>query len=278
MIVCGLHHVAAPVGIQGATVPGENLTRLEARDRAAAVSDSRRAFAVFEQPDLKAIFRFTVTAPEHWTVVSNSPTPQPTPVTGRRTESGQGVAIWAFEPTQVLSSYVTAIVAGPYCQERGELTSRDGRTIPRGVFCRRSLSRYLDAENVLDITKAGFAFFEDLFDYPYPFPKYDQLFVPEFNAGAMENAGVVTLVESYVFRSKVPDATVERRAITILHELAHMWFGDLVTMRWWDDLWLNESFAEYVSALAASEATRWTCLLYTSPSPRDGLLSRMPSS
>jgi len=222
------------------------------------VSDSRRAFAVFEQPDLKAIFRFTVTAPEHWTVVSNSPTPQPTPVTGRLTESGQGLAIWAFEPTQVLSSYVTAIVAGPYCQERGELTSRDGRTIPLGVFCRRSLSRYLDAENVLDITKAGFAFYEDLFDYPYPFPKYDQLFVPEFNAGAMENAGAVTLVESYVFRSKVPDATVERRAITILHELAHMWFGDLVTMRWWDDLWLNESFAEYVSALAASEATRWT--------------------
>ena len=222
------------------------------------VADSRRVFTVFEQPDLKATFRFTVTAPEHWTVVSNSPTPTPTPVTGRLTDSGRGVATWAFEPTQVLSSYVTAIVAGPYHQERGALTSRDGRTIPLGVFCRRSLAPYLDAENVLDITKAGFGFYEDLFDCAYPFPKYDQLFVPEFNAGAMENAGAVTIVESYVFRSKVPDATVERRAITILHELAHMWFGDLVTMRWWDDLWLNESFAEYVSTLAAAEATKWT--------------------
>jgi aminopeptidase N len=222
------------------------------------VSDSRRVFAVFEQPDLKATFRFTVTAPEYWTVVSNSPTPMPMPVPGRLTSSGHGVATWAFVPTQVLSSYVTAIVAGPYHQESGELTSRDGRTIPLGVYCRRSLAPYLDAENVLDITKAGFEFYEDLFDYAYPFPKYDQLFVPEFNAGAMENAGAVTFVETYVFRSKVPDATVERRAITILHELAHMWFGDLVTMRWWNDLWLNESFAEYVSTLAAAKVTRWT--------------------
>src|SRR5665811_680507 len=120
----------------------------------------------------------------------------------------------------MLSSYITAIVAGPYHQERGELTSRDGRRIPLGVFCRRSLAQYLDAENVLDITKAGFEFYEDLFDYEYPFLKYDQLFVPEFNAGAMENAGVVTFVETYVFRSKVPDATIERRASTIVHELA----------------------------------------------------------
>jgi aminopeptidase N len=222
------------------------------------VSDSRRVFAVFEQPDLKATFRFTVTAPEHWTVVSNSLTPEPTPVPGRLTDAGAGVATWAFKPTPVLSGYITAIVAGPYHQERGELTSRDGRRIPLGVFCRRSLAQYLDAENVLDITKAGFEFYEDLFDYEYPFAKYDQLFVPEFNAGAMENAGAVTFVETYVFRSKVPDATIERRAGTILHELAHMWFGDLVTMRWWDDLWLNESFAEYVSTLAVASATRWT--------------------
>jgi aminopeptidase N len=216
------------------------------------VPDSRRVFAVFEQPDLKATFAFTVTAPSHWTVVSNSPTPVPEAI-------GDGSsAVWRFAPTPHLSSYVTAVVAGPYHRETGELTSADGRIIPLGVFCRRSLAEHLDAGNVLDITRAGFRFYERAFDLPYPFEKYDQLFVPEFNAGAMENAGAVTFLENYVFRSKVPEATVERRAVTILHELAHMWFGDLVTMRWWNDLWLNESFAEYVSTLATAEATRWT--------------------
>ena len=214
------------------------------------VADTRRVFAVFEQPDLKATFQFTVTAPAHWQVVSNSPSPAPSP-------AGDGVATWAYAPTGVLPCYVTAIIAGPYHRATGELTSSDGRTIPLGVFCRASLAEHLDAENVMDVTRAGFAFYENAFDLAYPFEKYDQLFVPEFNAGAMENAGAVTFVESYVFRSKVPDATVERRAVTILHELAHMWFGDLVTMRWWNDLWLNESFAEYASTLAAAEATRW---------------------
>jgi aminopeptidase N len=220
------------------------------------VADSRRVFAVFEQPDLKATFRFTVTAPDHWTVVSNSPTPEPVAVADDAAPVAS--AVWAFEPTPVLSSYVTAIVAGPYHRETGELTSADGRTIPLGLYCRRSLAQHLDADEILDITRAGFAFFEKAFDRPYPFAKYDQLFVPEFNAGAMENAGAVTFRDSYVFRSKVPEATIERRAVTILHELAHMWFGDLVTMRWWDDLWLNESFAEYASTLATAEATRWT--------------------
>ena len=158
----------------------------------------------------------------------------------------------------MLPCYVTAIVAGPYHRVDGDLTSRDGRTVPLGVFCRSSLAEHLDAENIMDITRAGFAFYEEAFDLPYPYEKYDQLFVPEFNAGAMENAGCVTFVENYVFRSKAPEATVERRAVTILHELAHMWFGDLVTMRWWNDLWLNESFAEYASTLATAEATRWT--------------------
>lgn len=214
------------------------------------VPDSRRVFAVFEQPDLKATFRFTVTAPAAWQVVSNQPTPEPV-VDGES-------ATWSFEPTPILSSYVTALVAGPYAVMRDELTSSDGRVIPLGIFARKSLSQYLDADYIFEKTKQGFEYYEAKFDYPYPFDKYDQLFVPEFNAGAMENAGAVTFTETYVFRSKVTDAIKERRVVTILHELAHMWFGDLVTMKWWNDLWLNESFAEWASTIATAEATEWT--------------------
>ncbi|MGX5680072.1 aminopeptidase N [Schumannella luteola] len=214
------------------------------------VPDSRRVFAVFEQPDLKATFQFTVTAPANWAVVSNSPTPASEHV-------ADGVARWSFSPTPILSSYVTALVAGPYQAVHSELTSSDGRVIPLGIFARKSLAQYLDADYIFEKTREGFAFYEKHFAFPYPFEKYDQLFVPEFNAGAMENAGAITFTETYVFRSKVTDAIKERRVVTILHELAHMWFGDLVTMKWWNDLWLNESFAEWASTLATAEATEW---------------------
>ena len=214
------------------------------------VPDSRRMFAVFEQPYLKATFSFNITAPAYWKVVSNSPTPEPH-------ELREGVSVWNFEPTPRISSYITALIAGPYVEVNDELTSSSGKIVPLGVFCRKSLFEYMDAEYIFEKTKQGFEFFEEQFGVSYPFEKYDQLFVPEFNAGAMENAGAVTFTESYVFRSKVTDATRERRVVTILHELAHMWFGDLVTMRWWNDLWLNESFAEYASTLATQEATEW---------------------
>jgi aminopeptidase N len=214
------------------------------------VPDSRRVFTVFEQPDLKAEFTFTVTAPAAWKVVSNSPTPEPV-------EAGDGVARWDFPATPRISSYITALIAGPYESTSSELTSADGRVIPLGVYARKSLWQYLDADYVFDKTRQGFAYFEEKFGFPYPFAKYDQLFVPEFNAGAMENAGAVTFTETYVFRSKVTDAVKERRVVTILHELAHMWFGDLVTMKWWNDLWLNESFAEWASTIATAEATEW---------------------
>ncbi len=167
------------------------------------VADSRRVFAVFEQPDLKATFTFTVVAPSHWTVVSNSPTPSPEPV-------ADAASRWSFAPTPRLASYVTAIVAGPYHRVEGAVTSAKGE-VPAAVLCRASLGEHLDAEEILAITQAGFTFYEERFGLPYPFAKYDQIFVPEFNAGAMENAGAVTFLEAYVFRSKVPDAMVERR-------------------------------------------------------------------
>ncbi|WES65275.1 aminopeptidase N [Microbacter sp. GSS18] len=215
------------------------------------VPDSRRMYAVFEQPDLKATFQFTVTAPSAWKVVSNSATPEPT-------DHGDGTATWTFAPTPRISSYITALIAGPYEATFSELTSASGRVVPLGVYGRKSLWQFLDADYIFDKTREGFAYFESKFDVPYPFEKYDQLFVPEFNAGAMENAGAVTFTETYVFRSKVTDAVKERRVVTILHELAHMWFGDLVTMKWWNDLWLNESFAEWASTIATAEATEWT--------------------
>jgi aminopeptidase N len=212
-------------------------------------ADARRMYACFEQPDLKATFQLTVTAPDHWQVISNAPTPVPVP-------AGDGAATWNFEPAPRMSTYITALVAGPYFVVRDEYVGPNG-TYPLGVYCRASLAEYLDSEDIFELTKQGFAFFEEQFGVPYAFTKYDQLFVPEFNAGAMENAGCVTFLEDFVFRSRVTQAAYEQRANTILHEMAHMWFGDLVTMKWWDDLWLNESFAEWASHHANVHATRF---------------------
>ena len=214
------------------------------------IADARRVFACFDQPDIKATFAFTITAPDHWKVTSNSATPVPESVR-------DGIERWTFAPSAKMSTYITAIVAGPYHEVRDEYKGKFG-TYPLGLFCRNSLAEYLDPEDLFTVTKQGFKYFEDAFDYGYPFEKYDQLFVPEFNAGAMENAACVTHHESYVFRSKVTRATYEQRANTVLHEMAHMWFGDLVTMKWWDDLWLNESFAEWAAHHASVEATQYT--------------------
>ncbi len=212
-------------------------------------ADARRMYACFEQPDLKATFRLTVTGPEHWKVISNAPTPEPEAVRA-------GVARWAFPPSERMSTYITALIAGPYYEVRDQYEGPHG-TYPLGVLCRHSLAPYLDTDDILLITKQGFAYYEEHFGTPYPFGKYDQLFVPEFNSGAMENAGAVTFHEDFVFRSRVTDAAYEQRANTILHELAHMWFGNLVTMTWWDDLWLNESFAEWAAHWSNVNATRF---------------------
>ena len=207
--------------------------------------DAHRVYACFDQPDMKATYELAVTAPADWLVVSNM---------APESSIAEGEALrWHFPPTPVVPTYITAVVAGPWYVVRDE---HDG--IPLGLFCRQSLAEYLDPDEIFEVTRQGFDFYHNSFGIKYPFEKYDQLFVPEFKEGAMENAGCVTFLESYIFRSRVTDFAREARGETILHEMAHMWFGDLVTMRWWDDLWLNESFATWAGTLAQAEATRWT--------------------
>ena len=212
-------------------------------------ADAKRMFACFDQPDIKAAFDITVTAPAHWQVISNG-------ALLSVAEHGEA-RVHTFATTARLSTYLVALIAGPYARW-DDVYSDEHCEIPLGLFCRASLAPFMDHERLFTETKQGFDFYHTNFAVPYPFGKYDQLFVPEFNAGAMENAGAVTFLEDYVFRSKVTRATYERRAETVLHEMAHMWFGDLVTMRWWDDLWLNESFATFASVLCQADATEYS--------------------
>jgi aminopeptidase N len=215
-------------------------------------ADARRVFANFEQPDLKAEFTFHVTVPERWTVLSSQPAPEPERVEGR-----PGVALWRFPATPRISTYLTVLAAGEYHLVRETHTTPSGQVIPLGLACRQSMRAYLEPDDMFTITRQGLDYFTGLFGGPYPFAKYDQVFVAD-SGGAMENVGCVTITELLMFRSKVTEAMYEMRAMVVLHEMAHMWFGDLVTMKWWDDLWLNESFAEMSGFQAAAEATRFT--------------------
>ncbi|HWE88639.1 MAG TPA: aminopeptidase N [Pseudonocardiaceae bacterium] len=212
-------------------------------------ADAKRMFACFDQPDLKATYAITVHAPADWKVISNGALVDSTPL-------DSGAVRHVFATTGLLSTYLIALVAGPYAEWRDEHVS-DAGVIPLGIYCRASLAEHMDAHRLFTETKQGFDYYHRAFGVRYPFGKYDQCFVPEFNAGAMENAGCVTFLEDYVFRSRVTRYLYERRSETVLHEMAHMWFGDLVTMRWWDDLWLNESFATFASVLAQAEATEY---------------------
>jgi aminopeptidase N len=212
--------------------------------------DAHRIYACFDQPDLKASYELSVTAPAEWQVISNM---APDSEEDAGDSAGGAAKRWHFPPTPVMSTYITAVAAGPYHVVRDNYED-----IPLGIYCRQSLAQYLDDDELFEVTKQGFGFYHQAFGVHYPFGKYDQLFVPEFKEGAMENAGCVTFLEDYIFRSRVTQFAREARAETILHEMAHQWFGDLVTMRWWDDLWLNESFATWAGTLAEAEATKWS--------------------
>ena len=233
-------------GLHRFTDPADGSTYLYTQYEPA---DSRRVMACFEQPDLKAEYTFVITAPAGWHVLSN----QSAVVT---TDGGSSQTV-EFAPTKRISSYITAVAAGPYHRVTDTWTKDDQR-VELGGYCRASLANSFDHEEIFEITRQGLDFFDEAFGFAYPWGKYDQIFVPEYNLGAMENPGLVTFTESYVFRGAATEAQREARANTILHEMAHMWFGDLVTMTWWDDLWLKESFADYMGSHASAAATRFS--------------------
>jgi aminopeptidase N len=209
-------------------------------------ADAQRAYACFDQPDLKSVFTWHVVVPAGWRVVSNAPV--------AAVEPGSPYQTIHFERSVRMSTYLTALCAGPYHEVR---RWHDG--IDLGYLCRASMADHLDVADLHEVTSQGFDFFHAAFGVRYPLSKYDQLWALDFNAGAMENFGCVVHSDSlFLFRSQVTDFEYEQRANTILHELAHMWFGDLVTMRWWDDLWLNESFAEWAAHWCSAHATRFT--------------------
>jgi aminopeptidase N len=212
--------------------------------------DARRMYACFDQPDQKATFTISTITPSHWEVISNY-------AIESTKELGNSKKFIQFSTSQVISTYVTAIVAGAYTSVHDEYKGE--KTIPLGIYARKSFFQYVDAANIFEVTKQGFAYFEKTFGLAYPFGKYDQIAVAEYNWGAMENVGCVTFHEDVlIFRSKVTERNYVSRATTIHHEMAHMWFGDLVTMQWWNDLWLNESFAEWASYQSVSESTKYT--------------------
>ncbi|CAB4583640.1 unannotated protein [freshwater metagenome] len=232
-------------GLQRSVDPSDGEIYLYSQGETA---DIRRMFACFDQPSLKATFALTVTTPGHWEAISNNPV-ESTQVIGEK-------KIWKFSTTPRIPTYLAALIAGPYSHVHDVYKGQ--KEVPLGFYCRKSMAQYLDSEDIFLITKQGFEYFEKTFGLAYPFDKYDQLAVVDFNAGAMENAGAVTFREDLVvFRSHMPEKMYLWRANVILHEMAHMWFGDLVTMSWWDDLWLNESFAEFISYLALAEGTRF---------------------
>ena len=233
-------------GLQRSVDPVDNEVYLYSQGETAFI---RKMYPCFDQPDLKATFTLTVTAPDHWQVISNNPVKE-------KVDLGEKKSKWSFTTTPRISTYITALIAGPYYSVQDEYVGK--KKVPLGIYCRKSLAEFLDPEDIFLITKQGFAYFEKVFGLEYPFEKYDQIAVVDFNWGAMENAGAVTFLERLlVFRSKVTERMYNARANTILHEMAHMWFGNMVTMKWWDDLWLNESFAEWSSYLAMVEGTRF---------------------
>ena len=233
-------------GLQRSVDPVDNEVYLYSQGETSFI---RNMYPCFDQPDLKATFNFTVTAPGHWEVISNNPVKQTSTSGDKKT--------WEFTTTPIMSTYITAVIAGPYAHVHD--TYKGEKEIPLGIYCRKSLFEKLDSENIFRLTKQGFDYFQKVFGLAYPFDKYDQIAVVDFNWGAMENVGAVTWREEMlVFRSKVTKRAYTGRASTLMHEMAHMWFGNLVTMRWWDDLWLNEAFAEWVSYLAITEGTEFT--------------------